>query len=223
MSELNLEISRRAHQGSGVVNAQYRKKNRIPGVLYGKKKENVSIECCQFALDKLIKHPEFHSQIIYVSLEGKKEPVLVKDIQWHHSGTRVLHLDLMRVDPKSALTATLHFKWEGVEKNKAINTENAQLNELMHSVDVRCLPKDLPAHLSVDISGLVMDATLHLSDVVLPKGVEWVQVVDEVHNPAIVSLHKIKTIQEEPVVPEASAETAEESTTEVTDEEASKE
>ncbi len=192
MTTLTLNLSPRTHLGTASVNAVCRKSNQVPGVLYGAKQDTVAIQCNQFELDKVVNKPEFYGHLVTVDLAGKKESVLVKEVQWHHSGTRVLHIDLMRVDSSVLLTTDVQLHVVGEESNQAIQHDGGAINMLMSTLSVRCLPKHLPDAIDVDVSELAMHETLHLGDVSLPKGITLTQSIDEDHNPGVVSIHQAK-------------------------------
>ena len=76
----------------------------------------------------------------------------------------------------------------------------------MNEIEIRCLPADLPEFIEVDISNLEMDASIHMTEIKLPKGVEIVVLVQgEEHDQAVVSIHKPKVVAEEPTEEELAA------------------
>lgn len=172
---MKIEISAdtRTLQGKG-ASRRLRRSGIVPAVIYGGEAPAQSIEMNHKDLFYNLKHEAFHASILTISVDGKKEPVLLRDIQMHPFKQQVLHVDFQRVDKnkKIHMKVPLHFINE--EISPGVKTSGGIVSHILTEVDISCLPGDLPEFISVDLAELTAGHTLHLSDLVLPKGVETV-------------------------------------------------
>ena len=100
------------------------------------------------------------------------ERVVLKDVQRHAFKPRILHVDFQRIrsDEKLHIHIPLHFS--GDAECKGVKVGNGVISHILSDVEVSCFPDDLPEFISVDLSQMELNQTLHLSDLKLPKGVE---------------------------------------------------
>jgi large subunit ribosomal protein L25 len=166
--EINAES--RSDTGKG-ASRRLRRANRVPGIVYGARKDPSMIALVHSDLIQRLDHEAFYSHVLSLKVGGQTERVVLKDLQRHPSKPFVLHVDFQRVaeDEKLKLHVPLHFVGEdvcpGVKQGGIVS--HAQTD-----VEVTCLPKDLPEFIEVDMSALGPGETLHLSDLKLPEGVE---------------------------------------------------
>lgn len=161
----------RTHEGTG-ASRRLRKAGVLPGVVYGASKEAVSIELEHNAMYYLLQEEAFHSSIISLQLDGKKENVLVRDVQYHPWKQLVLHVDFQRVsaDQKLTMSVPLHFLNE--ETAPGVKLNGGVIHRILNEVEISCLPKSLPEFIEVDLGEVKIGQTLHLSDIKLAKGIE---------------------------------------------------
>ena len=196
-----LEAATREDIGKGASRRLRREQGKIPGVVYGADKPAQSIVLDH---DKVLHAQEeeaFYSSIIGLNIDGKKQDVQIKAIQRHPFKRKLLHVDFQRVKAgvEMKVSAPLHFIGEDTAPGVK---EGGVVSHLMTEVEIACLPKHLPEYLEVNVGDLALDASLHLSDIVLPTGVKIMALEgDEPHDEAVVNIH----------VPKAAAEPAEES------------
>ena len=127
------------------------------------------------------------------------ESVVLKDIQRHPAKNTITHVDFLRVDAKQTLVTTTPLHFIGMEENEALRLGN-MLNQFVVSVDISCLPKDLPHGIDVDVTSLEVGDHLSLTDLVLPEGViiNALQHEDvEAHDQTVCSVSEPKVIEEE--------------------------
>lgn len=186
--ELNAEI--RTDLGKGASRRLRRLEDKIPAVIYGGGKEPQSISILHPEIIKHLEDEAFYSHILKLKVGKKTEQVILKDLQRHPFKPKVTHADFLRVvaGEKLHTSVPLHFTNEatcpGVKAGGIVS-------HAFTSVEVICLPKDLPEFLEVDLAELTMDQVVHLSDIKLPKGVELVELTHgESHDQAIVTIHK---------------------------------
>ncbi len=175
----------RAKQGTG-ASRRLRITGRTPGIIYGGSAEPKQIEVDHNALWHALKKEAFHATVLDMELDGTDHKVLLRDVQMHPFKQLVLHIDFQRVDATTKLHMKVPLHYSGDENSPAIKTENCIANHVVTEIEVLCLPSDLPEFIAVDLSGLKKGSSLHLADLVLPKGVTAVK--RGTNNPVLVSV-----------------------------------
>jgi large subunit ribosomal protein L25 len=200
-AELRLDIGRGASR-------RLRQADKVPAVVYGADKEAVSLSLDHNKTMNALSHEAFYSHILTLKVGKNSEKVILKSMQRHPVKPRIQHIDFLRIkaDQKLHMHIPLHFK--GEESAPGLK-EGGVFSHIVSDVEVSCLPADLPEFIEVDLSEVVLNQTVHLSELKLPKGVELVAFAHGVegHDLPVVSLH-IPRIEEEEVV-EAVAEEGE--------------
>ena len=175
----------RAKQGTGAIR-RLRISGRTPGIIYGGSGTPELIEVDHNALWHALKKEAFHAAILDMELNGKESKVLLRDVQYHPFKQLVLHIDFQRVEADHKLTMKVPLHFSGDELSPAVKTENCIANHVVTEITISCLPADLPEFIAVDLSGLKKGTSLHLSVLVMPKGVT--AVVNGKNDPVIVSV-----------------------------------
>lgn len=161
----------RERVGKGAARA-IRREGRIPAVVYGSKKEAVSISLDPIELKKQLNQEGFFSSVFSVELEGKKgESVIAKDVQFHPVSDRPMHVDFMRVskDSQIVVEVPVHFLNEDVAPGIK---KGGILNIVRHEVEVSCTPANIPEYLEVDLDGGEIGDSFKISSVSMPEDVE---------------------------------------------------
>jgi large subunit ribosomal protein L25 len=195
----------RHDQGKG-ASRRLRRAGKVPAVLYGGDGEPRNITLDHQQLLTLIGNEKFYSSIININVDAQGQPAIVRDVQMHPAKNAVVHVDLQRVleNEKLKIRLPLHFKGEAVAPG--VKTQGGIVSHLIQDVEVSCLPKDLPEFLELDLSGMNLNDTLHLSDVPLPGGVTVPELAHR--NPVAVSVHSPRVAEPEPEAVAAAAEGA---------------
>lgn len=122
-------------------------------------------------LNKALENEAFYSSVISLSVDGKKEDVLLKALQRHPAKPRVMHADFQRIvaGQKVTVHVPLHFIHE--DTCVGVKQEGGMVFRNLPEVEVSCLPKDLPDFIEVDLLELKVGQSLHLADLKLPEGV----------------------------------------------------
>jgi large subunit ribosomal protein L25 len=160
----------RTKQGTG-ASRRLRITGRTPGIVYGGTVEPVQIEVDHNALWHALKKEAFHATVLDMEFNGAEHKVLLRDVQVHPFKQLILHIDFQRVDATTKLHMKVPLHYSGDENSPAVKTDGCIANHVVTEIDVLCLPSDLPEFIAVDLSGLKKGSSLHLSDIVLPKGV----------------------------------------------------
>ena len=122
-------------------------------------------------------------------------------------------MDFLRVRSNDPITMNVPLHYTGEDLSPGVK-EGGIASHVMTDIEIKCLPKHLPEFIEIDVSQLDLDSSLHLSDIVLPEGVDLTgNELDEEHDLPIFSIHAPKKVEaiEEEVAPVA-AETPEEKT-----------
>jgi large subunit ribosomal protein L25 len=201
--KFTIEAESRTVQGTG-ASRRLRHAGLVPAIVYGGKSEPKMISVNHNELWKNLKHETFYSAIITLNIGGESEQVVLKDLHRHPVREAVLHMDLQRVlaDVLLRVRVPLHFK--GADVAPGVKTGGGVIEHLLNDVEVECLPANIPEPFEIDVSGLNLNDSIHLSQIKLPEGVELVELKHD-NDLAIVALHLPRAAEEEPAA-EAAAE-----------------
>lgn len=146
-----------------------RKQNKIPAVFYGDKEKSMALQVDYQTFRKAYERAG-GNQVIELNIDGKKKPVLVHDVQYNPLSDNFSHIDFVHVNMNVEVKAMIPVVVVGTAP--AVKNLGGILTTLRHELEVKCLPKDLPQNLEVDVSGLEqLHSSVHLKDVKLPSGV----------------------------------------------------
>ena len=205
----NIEAELRTDLGKG-ASRRLRHTEKFPAVVYGTGKDPVSITVDHKKFLHNLENEAFYSHILTLSIGGKDEQVILKDLQRHPAKIAIMHADFLRVSAteKLHLRVPLHFI-NGDECPGA--QEGGLVTHSITEIEVACLPKDLPEFLEVDLSSLELDHSVHMSDIIVPSGVELVELSHgEAHDQPVASVHMprgaVEEEEEGEAAPEAAAE-----------------
>ena len=178
-----------------------REQGKLPAIVYGHKKEPVSIvlESREF-LDSL----HHGNRIFEVDLAGAKDTLLVKDLQYDYLGDTVIHADLVRVNLSERVKVQVMIKLIGTAAGTHMG---GIVEEIMNRIEVECAVSEIPEFLPVDIKGLELEKTLRASEIALPD--VFLLITDP--NAGVVGCHESKAAvaeEEEAVEGEEGAEGA---------------
>lgn len=191
----------RHDMGKG-ASRRLRREKKVPGVVYGGKKEAVSVSFEHNKLAKALENEAFYSHILTLKTGTDSDRVILKAVQRHPFKPVIMHVDFQRINMNEKLHMHIPLHFIGDEEAPGVK-EGGNISHIMSDVEVSCLPADLPEFLEVDISHMGMNDILHLSDIKLPKGVEIVALTHEDDKP-VVSIH-MPRVEEEPVEEETAA------------------
>ena len=172
--QIQFQATKRDAQGTGASRRQ-RRAGQLPGIVYGGTKDPQPITLDHNELYHLLKKEVFHSSLLSVEVDGQNETVILRDTQWHPFKQQVLHIDFQRVaaDEKIHVKVPLHFI--GGDDSPAVKLGGCIVSAVINDIDVVCLPGNLPEFITVDLSGLEVGHSVHVSELKLPADVELVQ------------------------------------------------
>lgn len=169
--EFNAE--KRTLQGTG-ASRRLRRAGKVPGIVYGGTEAPVSIEVDHNAMYLALRKEAFHSSVINLNMDGKKETVLLRDYQAHPYKAIVLHVDFLRVDPNQKLHTKVPLHFVNADIAPGVKLGGGIISHVLNEVDVTCLAADLPEFIEVDLQNLAAGHSIHAGDLKLPKGVALV-------------------------------------------------
>jgi large subunit ribosomal protein L25 len=163
-----------------------RKAGRVPAVLYGAKKEPVSLSVDPKSISKILRSASGHNTIFDLDVNGEKTKAMIVDWQYEPIKGALLHIDLKRIamDQTMRVRVPIHIKGEAV----GVKQEGGVLDIILREVEIECLPSDIPAFIDADVSELVFGKVLRVGD--LPHGGKLKFVTDT--NQAVAHITHIK-------------------------------
>ena len=184
---MKIEISARKRETRGTgASRRMRTAGRVPGILYGGERDAVNIELDHKELHRHLRNEAFHASILTLKLDSGEEPVLLRAYNMHPFKQQVQHVDFQRVskDRKIHMKVPLHFI--NAEKSPGVKEQGGLPNHVINELDISCLPDDLPGFIEVDMGSLTVGHSIHVKDLVLPKGVQ--PVLHRGENPVVATI-----------------------------------
>lgn len=166
------EFIAEARGATGSIAAKaVRRQGKVPAVIYGGESAPEMLVLDHNEVVKHLVHEAVYSHVLDVKIDGKTEKAVLKQVQRHPAKPQILHLDFMRVDASHKLKVhvPLHFINDAVSVGVK---KGGVVTHAMVDVEVLCMPSALPEFIEVDLASADIGSTIHLSDLVLPAGVE---------------------------------------------------
>ncbi|WP_144391504.1 50S ribosomal protein L25/general stress protein Ctc [Pleionea sediminis] len=186
--ELNAEL--RSDMGKGASRRLRRESDKVPAIIYGGNKEPQPISLSHKEVLMHVDHEAFYSHILSLVVDGKKNKVILKDMQRHPYKPKITHMDFQRVSDKQVITmqVPLHF----LNEDKCVGVKNGGIiQHHMNTVEIVCAAKDLPEYLEIDVADLDVNGVIHLTDIKLGNSIQITDLIQgEDHDHAVVSIHR---------------------------------
>ncbi|MEI6334425.1 MAG: 50S ribosomal protein L25/general stress protein Ctc [Methylococcaceae bacterium] len=150
-----------------------RRQGSVPAVIYGGSNAPQMLVLNHNEVIKHLEHEAVYSHVLDITVDGKTEQAILKGVQRHPARVQILHLDFFRVNMSEAVKVhvPLHF----INEHTSIGGKKGGIaTHSLIDVEVSCLPSVLPEFIEVDLAGLDIGGTIHLSDIILPAGIEIV-------------------------------------------------
>ena len=165
-----MNVNLRERAGKGAARAT-RRAGRVPAVIYGNKQTPVMISLDPIELMHQLKGGGFFSNVYELEAGGDKHRVLPRDIQLDPVSDRPIHVDFMRFSAKTRLNVEVAVVFENEEECPGLR-QGGVVNVVRHAIELRCAPDSIPDSLIVDLSGLEIGDSVHISAMKLPDDVE---------------------------------------------------
>ncbi|OGT53788.1 MAG: 50S ribosomal protein L25/general stress protein Ctc [Gammaproteobacteria bacterium RIFCSPHIGHO2_12_FULL_42_13] len=171
------------------------KEDRVPAILYGAGKAPMPISLAHNKVLKALEYEAVYSHILTLTVDGQAEKVVLKSLMRHPTKPKIQHIDFLRIDLNKEITMEVPLHFVGETKSPGLK-DGGVLSKLITHLEIACLPMDLPEYIEVDISGLGLNGSIHISEIKLPEKVTLAHELDEDHDQTVVSIHEPR--EEEP-------------------------
>ncbi|RUM83464.1 MAG: 50S ribosomal protein L25 [Candidatus Thioglobus sp.] len=195
---MTINATARDDQGKG-ASRRLRREEKIPAIVYGAGKEPSAISLNIHEITHLLENDDAFTSVLDLSIDKKVEPVIIKDLQRHPAKNTVTHVDLLRINMKQTIVTSIPLNFTGSDDNEAVRL-GAILNQFVNTVEVSCLPADMPNGIEVDISNLAIGDHISLTGISMPEGVTLTALTHgdiEAHDQSVVAVQEAKLMAEE--------------------------
>ncbi len=165
-----LTAQARSDTGKG-ASRRLRRTGQVPGIVYG---GDAAPEMITLAHNELAQHLEqeaFYSHVLTLTTPGGEQQVVLKDVQRHPAKPFIMHIDLLRVSASEKIKMQVPLHFSGEDTAPGVKAGGVA-SHYVTDVEVSCLPGDLPEFIDIDMSSMDLGDSLHLSELILPEGVE---------------------------------------------------
>jgi large subunit ribosomal protein L25 len=171
------QLSANVRDGSGKGSSRkLRSSGSVPAVVYGHGREPQSVAINTRELEKLLDHIAAESTVIDLAIDGKSSRTLIREIQRHPFKRQILHVDFQELVAGEKITVRLPIVLIGVPDG--VRMDGGILDQTMRELLVEVDPSNIPNHVELDVTKLVIGSSVHDSDIPLPEGVEVVDDLD---------------------------------------------
>lgn len=177
------------------ANRRLRQSGLLPGVIYGHKEAVVPVSLPK---KEVVHHLDLGAHLFDLSLEGKSEKVLIKEVQYDHLGIEVIHVDFARVSLDERVKVSVPLELKGTPKGEA---EGGVLHQVIAALEIECLVTEIPDVIRHSVAEMALNDVLHIKDIQVPSTVKVLQ-----DGELIVAT--VKEVLEEVVAPAAVEEEA---------------
>ena len=162
--KLVLKAEKRSDSGTRVAR-KLRKEGFIPAIIYGHKKESVSVKLNSHDLNLELQH---HHRLLDLDVDGKRESCLVKEVQYDYLGEDIIHVDLTRVNVDERVTVSVALELRGT--SVGVSEGGGVLNQLLTEIELECVVVNIPETIRVVISDLQIGDAVTAGELELPEG-----------------------------------------------------
>ena len=163
---LPAETRERAGKGASRV---LRREGRVPAVVYGNNEAPVSVHVEEKELRRLLGTGHFFNSIVEVVVGGQTVRTLPKDVSFHPVSDRPLHADFLRISKDHKVHVAVPVVFENEAASPGLK-RGAVLNIVRHELELVCDPEMIPDEIHIDVTGLEVGDSIHISHVKLPEG-----------------------------------------------------
>ena len=164
-----LQVEARDENGKGAARA-IRRQGRIPAVVYGHDMPARSISLSRRDLEQELARGGFMNRLLNLKLEDKSQRVLPREVQFHVVTDAPIHVDFLRLGEDAELNIMVPVIFLNEEESEGLR-RGGVLNVVRHEIEVMCRADAIPESIEVDLTGLDIGDSIHISAVALPDGV----------------------------------------------------
>ena len=159
----------RTDEGKG-ASRRLRHAGKVPAIIYGGNAESKSVSFEANFIARVLQDDIVYNSVLSIDAEGTTETCVIKDMQRHPATGLVMHIDMQRASENDTIIKRIPFEFEGTTTAPGVKA-GALMSFMQTSVEIKCLAKDLPSQITVDVSNMEAGTNLRLSDLKLPEGV----------------------------------------------------
>ena len=165
---LTLPAELRERAGKGASRA-LRREGRVPAVIYGGNDEPTPIHVEEKLLVKQLMTGHFMNSIVMVEMDGKQVRTIPKDVALHPVTDRPLHVDFLRLSRDAKIQVAVPVVFTNEEASPGLK-KGGVLNVVRHELELICESDRIPDEIALDVTGLEVGDSIHISHVTLPEG-----------------------------------------------------
>jgi large subunit ribosomal protein L25 len=166
--QLTLPAEARDRAGKG-ASRHLRREGRVPAVIYGEKKDALSIHVEEKLLTKMLHTGHFMNSVIMIDVGGKATRTLPKAVDFHPVSSRPIHVDFLRIGEHSQVTVNVPVRFDNEEASPGLK-RGGVLNVVQHELELVCDAAHIPSEIHIPLDGLEIGDSIHISQVKLPEG-----------------------------------------------------
>jgi large subunit ribosomal protein L25 len=193
--QLTLPAEARDRAGKGASRA-LRRDGRVPAVVYGEKKEPLSIHVEEKLLSKMLSTGHFMNSVVMIDFEGKAHRTLPKAVDFHPVSSRPIHVDFLRIGEHTKVHVAIPMRFDHEEASPGLK-RGGVLNVVVHELEIVCDAAHIPNEIHVPLDGLEIGDSIHISQVKLPNGVTPANTDEDFTVATIVAPSAMKSEEEE--------------------------
>src|SRR5271168_1417014 len=182
-------------QGKG-ASRRLRHDGKVPAILYGGHLAARTLTLNHQKLLIMLENERFYSTILNLRVGDQTQAAILKDVQRHPFKNAVVHVDFQRVEENEKIRISIPLHFSGAAVSPGVKSQGGLVSHMRTEVELSCLPKDLPEFIEVDISGLSLNESIHLSQLKVPTGVTLVELAKD--DVAVVAIHSPRAEEPEP-------------------------
>ena len=168
MASVSLKASPRSTTGKGVAR-KLRAAGRVPAIIYGHAREPQPLELNAHELQLLLEKHPYQSTVIELELGSASARTLIREIQRHPYKKLVLHVDFQELVAGEKVTVRVPIQFTGTADG--VKNGGGVLDQIMHELEISVDPANIPHHVVVDVTPLVIGHSIHAGEIQLPDGV----------------------------------------------------
>ena len=170
MSDMTtISASERERVGKGSARAA-RRAGLVPAVIYGNKQDPVGITMQAREITKIVHQTGIFGRLLEIDVAGAKSTVLTRDIQFHPVSDVVMHMDFLRISASATVAVAVAVEFINEDKCPGIKVGGV-LNVVRYEVELNCPATAIPEKITIDLDGVKIGDSIHISAIELPDGV----------------------------------------------------
>ena len=199
--QLTLPAETRERNGKG-ASRELRRDGRVPAVVYGQKKDALSIHVEEKLLTKMLQTGHFMNSVVMVEVGGKPTRTLPKAVDFHPVSSRPIHVDFLRISEHTKVHVAVPMRFDNEDASPGLK-RGGVLNVVVHEHEIVCDAAHIPSEIHIPLDGLEIGDSIHISAVKLPEGVTPTNTEEDFTVATIVAPSAMKSEEDETAAADA--------------------